>query len=430
MKGLKAIVALLAVALLCAGCDRCCRDKKEKKYDKVLVMYMAGANDLSRWLLDDIDELKQGDLPAKGDDKAIVIVCHHPVSYLKYDVKTKPCVIQLYKDKKGLPVLDTLSRLGEDDLLTQKEVMTRSLNYVAGAFKSDHYGLILSSHGTGWLPVDYFAHPDKYKVTTGGEGSAVAPRVVFPTGLIPFEEREVLPGPAVRSYAEERVKEGGVLYVHEMDLRDLAAAIPFRFDYILMDVCYMGGIEVAYEMKDKAGYIGFSPTEILADGLVYTKITTHLLKNGDPDLKAVLDDYYECYQAQSGDYKSACYTLVDCSKLDLLAAACRTAFEDGRAAIAKVPYHKVQPLYRSPHHWFYDLKDILDQAGVDTADVGQALDQCVVHEIHTEAFMPHSGGFTFRTYCGFSMYLPNHGSAYLDEYYKTLSWNKATSLVQ
>ena len=33
-------------------------------------------------------------------------------------------------------------------------------------------------------------------------------------------------------------------------------------------------------MKDKAGYIGFSPTEILADGLVYTKITTHLMKNG------------------------------------------------------------------------------------------------------------------------------------------------------
>ena len=430
MKGLKAIVALLAVALLCAACEICALEKKDKTYDKVLVMYMAGANSLSEDLLDDIDELKRGDLPSAGDDKAIVIVCHHPTSYLNFETATKPCIIRLYKDRKGQPVLDTLARLSEEDLLTKKEVMTRSLNYVAAEFKSEHYGLILSSHGTGWLPVDYFAHPDKYKLAPAGPGAHVAPRAVFPTGPVPYVEREPLPGPRVRSFGEERFKNGGELFVYEMDIRDLAAALPFRFDYILMDTCYMGGIEVAYELKDKAVFIGFSPTEILADGLVYTKIIPHLLKNGDPDLKAVLDDYYECYQAQSGDYKSACYTLVDCSKLDVLADACRAAFENGRAAIAKVPYYKVQPLYRSPHHWFYDLKDILDQAGVSTTAVGRALDQCVVHEIHTEAFMPRSGGFTFRTYCGFSMYLPNHGSAYLDDYYKTLAWNKATSLVQ
>jgi hypothetical protein len=44
--------------------------------------------------------------------------------------------------------------------------------------------------------------------------------------------------------------------------------------------------------------------------------------------------------------------------------------------------------------------------------------------------MPSSGGFVFNTYCGLSMYLPCNGSDYLDEYYKTLAWNKATSLVR
>ena len=32
--------------------------------------------------------------------------------------------------------------------------------------------------------------------------------------------------------------------------------------------------------------------------------------------------------------------------------------------------------------------------------------------------------------CGLSMYLPCNGSEYLDNFYKTLEWNKATALVK
>jgi hypothetical protein len=121
---------------------------------------------------------------------------------------------------------------------------------------------------------------------------------------------------------------------------------------------------------------------------------------------------------------------VDCRQLEALATACRAAFAAGRDAIAAVTPSKVQPLYRSYHHWFYDLKDILDQAGVPSTEVGTALGKCISYAVHTDAFMPMSSGFVFRTYCGFSMYLPCNGSSYLDAYYKTLAWNKATSLVQ
>ena len=431
MRGLKAIAALLAIALLCGGCDLSCRQQpKEKTWDKVLILYQAGYNSLSTYLKGDLDELKRGDLPAASDPQAILIVAHHTVSYMEYDTKTQPCIIRLYKDKKGTPVLDTLTRLAETDLLVRKDVMAQSLNYIAQKFKSDHYGLILSSHGTGWLPLDYYGHPDKYKLSSAAGGMKAAPRVVFPTGPVPYEEPEPMPGPPTRTYGEERIKDGSAVSIQEMDIKDLAAALPFRFDYILMDVCLMGCVEVAYELKDRCGYLGFSPTEILAEGLDYTKVTSHLLKDGDPDLNGILDDYYDCYQAQTGEYKSACYTLVDCSKLDALASACKAAFSAGREAIAHVTPAKVQRLFRSSHHWFYDLKDILDQAGAGSSAVDRALEQCVVYRVHTDAFMPGSGGFQFSTYCGLSMYLPCNGSAYLDEYYKTLAWNKATSLVQ
>ena len=431
MKGLKTIVLLAAAVLLFGGCD-CFKNGNgnERKLDKVLILYMAGFNSLSEDLLGDIDELKQGSLPAQGDNNAILIVGHHTAERLAYGIKTKPCIVRVYKDKKGKPVLDTLVRMDESDVLTKKEVMAQSLNYIAEKFKSDHYGLILSSHGTGWLPAGYYSNPTEYTLAFGGNGLKAAPRVVFPSGPIPYQEPEVMPGPAVRTYGEEIVNDGGVRQVYQMDIKDLPAGLPFHFDYILMDICLMGCVEVAWELKDKCDYLGFSPTEILTDGLVYTKMTTRLLKSGDPDLKGVLDDYYDCYAAKSGDYQSACYTLVDCSKLDALAAACKTAFASYRDAIAAVDPSTVQPFFRSYHHWFYDLKDILDKAGADTRAVESALRQCIVHSIHTKSFMPYSGGFPFDAYCGLSMYLPCNGSAYLDAYYQTLSWNKATSLVQ
>ncbi|MBR1576818.1 MAG: hypothetical protein IJ654_10300 [Bacteroidales bacterium] len=432
MKGLRSLACLLAALSVLSSCDffeNKSRTKKGDKLDKVLILYHAGFNSLSGDLLGDLDELKQGDLPGIQDDKAIVIVSHNTTSYLNYGVRTKPCVIRLYKDKSGQPVMDTLARYSEDDLLTRQEVMSRSLNYVAETFKADHYGLILSSHGTGWLPAGYYNDPDKYKTAAGGAKSA--PHYVFPTGPVPYVEREPMPGPRTRTYGEEIVNKDGTRISYEMDIKDLPAAIPFHLDYILMDVCLMGCVEVAYELRDRCDLLGFSPAEILADGLDYTKIASRLLRNGDPDLRGVLDDYYDLYAALSGDYQSACYTLIDCSKLDALARACQAAFAASREQIAALRPASVQPLFRSYHHWFYDLEDILDKAGCSgLSAVRSALDQCVVHEIHTDSFMPRSGGFHFDAFCGLSMYLPCNGSAYLDAYYKTLAWNKATSLVQ
>ena len=426
---MRIFAALLAAAWICGGCCGICPEKT-KKLDKVLIVYQAACNSLSEDLRGDINELTQGQLPAQGDKRVIVIVGHHPTSYAAYGDKTRPCIIRLYKDKKGTPVLDTLTRLETDELLTKKEVMSKALNYVAEQFKAEHYGLILSSHGTGWLPANYYNHPDNYQVFSTAPGWKVAPKVQFPEGLIPYEEPEPMPGPRVRTYGQEIVKEGAVQSSLEMDIKDLREALPYHFDYILMDVCLMGCVEVAYELKDCCDYLGFSPTEILAAGLDYTKISAKLLKDGDPDIKGVMDDYYDCYASQSGDYKSACFTLVDCRELEALATACKAAFAAGREAIAGVDPARVQPFFRSFHHWFYDLKDILDQSGVPSEAVGAALRKCIAYAIHTDAFMPNSGGFEFRTYCGLSMYLPCNGSGYLDAYYQTLAWNKATSLVQ
>ena len=75
------------------------------------------------------------------------------------------------------------------------------------------------------------------------------------------------------------------------------------------------------------------------------------------------------------------------------------------------------------------MEDILYQSGVSQEDMNRfrsALDGCVVYKAATPKFLT----LTIDKHCGLSMYLPSNGTNALDEFYKTLSWNKATELVK
>ena len=203
-----------------------------------------------------------------------------------------------------------------------------------------------------------------------------------------------------------------------------------KMEYILFDACLMGGVEVAYEFKDKCRYVGFSQTEVLAEGFNYSRLTSHLLKPETPDPKSVCEDYFIQYDILEGVNRSATISMIDCSQMGDLAQVCSRLFEKYRTEIAGLNPSAIQRYYRSSYHWFYDLYDIVDKAGADSdekAELRKALDKCVVYKAHTPRFMT---SLVIYVYSGLSMYLPCNGSMELDRYYKTLEWNKATSLVK
>ena len=99
---------------------------------------------------------------------------------------------------------------------------------------------------------------------------------------------------------------------------------------------------------------------------------------------------------------------------------------------------RVQRYFRSNHHWFYDLESIIFEAAskentkteitnADIAALRAALDECIIYKAATPMFMNE---FRINTYSGLSMYLPSNGTEYLDAFYRRLSWNSATSLVE
>ena len=234
----------------------------------------------------------------------------------------------------------------------------------------------------------------------------------------------------MKSIGQDQVGTTGNYLSYEILLEDFARALPMKMEYILFDACLMGGVEVAYEFKDKCRYVGFSQTEVLAEGFDYRSLATHLLGSADPDPQSVCEDYFIQYDIQEGISRSATISLIDCSQMDDLAQVCGRLFEKCRTSISALNPSLVQRYYRSNYHWFYDLYDIVDKAGADSeekAELQNALDKCVIYKANTPKFMSN---LTISVYSGLSMYLPCHGSMELSKYYRTLEWNEATSLVK
>lgn len=67
---------------------------------------------------------------------------------------------------------------------------------------------------------------------------------------VPFSEKIQTSGkPVLKSFGSQSVADS---LAYEMNINDMAEAIPMKLDYILFDACFMGGIEVAYEFRKSA----------------------------------------------------------------------------------------------------------------------------------------------------------------------------------
>ena len=407
------IAALISVALCCLSGCRFLWWGDEDETQQVVIMYSAGRNSLYSYLRDDINTLKRSKLPGSRSKDVLVLVSHGyygPAS-----------IVRMY-EKGGRNCMDTLKVLGTDDYLTQKEVMREALTFVKDKFPSDKYGMVFSSHATGWLPEFYFSSSN---------------------------DNVIQLGPGRRSIGQEEGSVGGRMVSYELSLADFVDALPMKMEYILFDACLMGTVECAYGLRNVCDYVGFSPTEVLSTGFDYESLLDDLFNHRPKAaVEAVCRHYFAKYEDKTTEYeRSATIAAVDCAALGSLADVCRTPFSKYAQAIAGLDPSGIQRYYRFNKHWFYDLKDILVHAGITAAEEAQldaALGGCVYYKAATDNFMyplgydpqtnpytgPQDDWFAINTYCGLSSYLPCDGSETLSEYYKGLDWNKATGLVK
>lgn len=383
---------------------------------QVMILYSAGFNSLCAALEDDVNDMKSGYLPLVGSmSKAVLVYSRRLSETGRYTDRTPSYLIRLSVDGWGKVISDTLKTWPETDEAVSASTMTDVLETVKGLYPHASYGMVFSSHGSGWLPSGYYSTG---KITAGTAGLQAVPYID------PNSDGSM---PRVKSIGIDNITSRNT---YEMEIETFAQALPMKFDYIIIDACLMGCIEVAYALKDKCDKLVFSQAEVLEDGLCdYTTLTQRVLKPVVPDLYNLCEDSYRHYKNQDDPiYRSLTISMIDCTRLDGLAESCKSLFSKYRNQISLVNAANVQGYFRSRKHWFYDLTDILRQSGVpeaDMTDYNKAMSDCVLYNAATDTFI----NFDIRTHCGLSMYLPADGNSELDEFYKTLSWNKASGLV-
>ncbi|MGN1211137.1 MAG: clostripain-related cysteine peptidase [Candidatus Cryptobacteroides sp.] len=391
----------MATALCLAIIPSC--EKYEVIHDperQVILMYSSGHNNLYYSLKEDIGELCAGKVPSLDDGDDMFFIFDHLCStYKAHDVcTTSPVLFRVGHDRNGNVVKDTVLTLNPTEDSADAATLNKVLTFLKDNYKADSYGLVMSSHGTGYLPAGYYSGSDKME---GEEEDFFASSLSF----------------GASSYKTHTV---------EMEIADLAEAIPMKLDFILLDACLMSGIEVAYELKDKCYRLAASPTEIMSNGFNYKTMGSYLFRTGKADLEGICREYYEYYR-ETNSYATVC--LVDCGNVAALAPLCRNIFSKYRDEIAEIDEKAIQRYYRSNYHWYYDFLDIIRHSGCTDEEytaVEMALNDAVIYKNATEKFI----SIPIKSFSGLSMMLPSNAGDYLKTFYKGLKWNKDTSLVE
>ena len=367
--------------LLAASCSP--DEKPAEKLQRAVLIYMAGDNSLNSEAYANIEALKAGFVPANGR-----ILVYHDAR------NAAPRLFTL--EKEGNTVVEKLIEEYPEENSADPTVLSRVLLQMQSLFPAEDYGLVLWSHATGWLPKGMYS--------------------------LSIQGRSVLTGveyPKVKTFGEDQG--------FEMALEALATAIPYHLSFILFDACLMGGVEVAYALKDVTNHIIASPAEVLADGFPYELIMQPLFLP-QPNLTAVCDAFYNLYNEMSGLYRSATVGLYATAGLPDLVTVLKPVFAAHREALSSLDLSGVQKYDRLSNPLFFDLDDFVKQLATPSEYTlfKTAFDKVVVYKRATPNFIT----IPIEKYGGMTTYIPRSTSATLNTAYKNTAWNKAVILVE
>jgi hypothetical protein len=368
--------------LLFVSCDNSDENGKDPELPvRTIIVYLCGDNDLSSEVYPKIAALQQGmnQMGETGD---------HLIAYADY------------RDQ-----LPELLQITSSDILQLEQYAERNsasaINFSAIVkkimqdFPAQSYGLICFSHGSGWLPPKALNNPSGF----AGNSS-----------------------PALRTILKDNE--------HEMSLADFASAIPLtstgdKMDFILIETCYMAGVEVVYELRNKTKWILSSGAEILAPGWIDI-YPSHLagLFLPEPQLKNFAQAYFDYRYNQTGAARSATVSLICPDEIEELASAVKEILSGANTEnVAGIQYFN-----RNEHHLFFDLSDYMETMADSEQLIKyeKAFSKIVVYQAATHSFMPgYPYSYLIRKHCGLTTYIEQSEYPGLNQAYRELGWSRA-----
>lgn len=320
--------------------------------------------------------------------------------------------------------IDTVKKYPECNSASA-DVLAKVIEDVTTNWAAETYGLVLWSHGYGWVPTSklhYVCANYNYARRRNGYADESLDGWFEMTGT--------------KGFGYESRPNQNPQYT-SMELEDMANAIPDNvFDYIVFDACYMGNVEVAYALRNKAHSIVSCACEIPTYGYPYHKITRDLMNR---NLINVCQKFHQYYNGFIGWHQMACISLVNTEGLDSLARCFSKIVTHYESSIPDMDVNGIQFFDCYDHHVFYDLQNVVERIDTEKLYIKEfllQLDRCVPYKINTPYIFPNSVAdsrspqyeIEIKSYCGMSVYIPKreYDAPGLNDEYRKTEWSKNT----
>ncbi len=331
-----------------------------------------------------------------------MLVCYQPESHdratlleICYDARQQKAVRKVLKTYETFRA-ETTASVRELFADVQRFALTKS------------YGLAIGCHGLGWVPA-----------------GTPLPRS--------YQPERPLPGALVTRGTRFFGDSG-----HQLDIAQLAdavAGLPFRFDYLIFDDCFMANIETLYDLRHSFDSIIASPCEIMGAGFPYDRVIPRLFTSDGADLSGTCWEFWNFYQNDwntiGGNAQSGCISLAVTSELDALAAA---VAEIHAGPTRTYDADALQSYEGMSIHLFYDLDDYIRAICADDNRYARFKEQ--LNRAFPEACRLYTPSFysaynkqmnKIETYSGVTTSEPSQ--RYTD-LHKETAWYKATHAVR
>lgn len=357
---------------------------------KTVFVYMIADNSLDSYVQENVDSMTAGMKNAITDCNLLI--------YQDAENET-PRLLKISKKVDGT-VNRTLIKTYAEQNSVSPTIMASVLKDMRTCCPSEHYSLVLWSHGYGWLP---------------GGGNT-------------------------RSLTTRWFGQDGNNYMDIGDLKTALSSGP-HLDSILFDACFMGGVETDYALRNTADYIIASPSEVMGSGFPYQKLIPLLFGMDQTSGIKAAEAYYDYYRNQpvtDSTYPSGTVGCVKCSELDSLAVLTKLLIANHVSRLDAFDARNVQYMESYSPHLFYDLGDFISSFASDTERTAfeAQLTKTVVYKAATPTILSVSSFgiryVTVNAFSGLNCYIPQSGlvadnAAYHKmEWYMAAGWNETT----
>ena len=243
---MKKYLILIAATVLLNACSSS-NDEPEPPMDpeRTVLIYMAGENNLSSFISQDLKEIKEG---SKSLDNR-----HNLIIYI--DELGKTPYMARVKDGQ---LTDSVAM--EKSISADPAVLEKMLTRARTTYPAKSYGLVLWGHASGWL--------------VNNDSIAYAKS---------------------RAYGVDKQAKTYWMNIPSMS-RAIANAIGGeKLTFVFGDCCNFNCIETDYELRNVADYVIGSPAEIPDPGAPYHLIVPDLFNTSENFYKSIIDHYYEYY---------------------------------------------------------------------------------------------------------------------------------------